>query len=135
MLNEYIVKDLIKSLNIGCIENYYVGILDNKKDNSLGIYSDGYSDMEVDGNKENIKRNTMYIRLLWHGTVSPKQTCINAIEIKKQLEKLSNHIRNEQFIYDLIEITKLDVGNPIDVSCDDNGIFERVIHLQITYIN
>ena len=129
MLNEYIVKDLIKTLQIECIENYYVGVLDNKKDNSLGVYSDGY-----DNNELGIARNTMYIRLLWHGTVSPKKTCLDAIMIKKRLQELSNIIINEQFIFDDIELTKLEVGNPIDVSCDNNGVFERVLHLQITFL-
>ena len=54
MLTEYIVKDLIKSLNITGIEHYYVGTLKEKEEKSLGIYSDGYSDERV-----GISKNTM----------------------------------------------------------------------------
>ena len=42
------VKDLIKSLNIFEDEtiNYYCGILDQKKEKSLGFYKEDYGDVE-----------------------------------------------------------------------------------------
>ena len=89
MLTEYNVKDLIKNLNISNIKHYYVGILKEKEDYSLGIYSDGYSDERV-----GITKNTMYLRLLIHWNESPGQTLLQTIEIKKQIDKLANEIWN-----------------------------------------
>lgn len=130
MLTEYNVKNLIKSLNIKSIQHYYVGILKEKEEYSLGIYSDGYSDERV-----GISKNTMYLRLLVHWNNSPGQTLLQTIEIKKHLDKLANEIWNKkEVIIDNIKITRLKCGTPIDVNCDENDIFERVLHLEIDYI-
>jgi hypothetical protein len=132
MLTEYNVKNLIKNtIKLDTLKNYYVGILKDKEPYSLGIYSDGYSDERV-----GIKKNTMYLRLLVHWNDSPGQTLLNTVEIKKQLDKLSTQIWNNGSIYiDNIEITRLKCGTPIDVSHDENDIFERVLHLEIDFIN
>lgn len=131
MLTEYMVKDLIKSLNIDGIEHYYVGILKNKEEKSLGIYSDGYSDERV-----GISKNTMYLRLLVHWNSSPGLTLIQTIEIKKKLDELSNEIWNgKEVIVDDIRITRIKCGTPIDIDSDENDIFERVLHLEIDYVN
>ena len=54
----------------------------------------------------------------------------------KALDKLCNEIwnRNEIKIND-IKITRMKCGTPIDVDCDENDIFERVLHLEIDYVN
>lgn len=131
MLTEYNVKDLIKSLNIKNIKHYYVGILKEKENYSLGIYSDGYSNERV-----GISKNTMYLRLLVHWDESPGQTLLNTITIKKEIDKLSNEIWNgKQVEIDGIKITRIKCGTPIDVNCDENDIFERVLHLEIDYIS
>ncbi len=131
MLTEYIVKDLIKSLNITGIEHYYVGTLKEKEEKSLGIYSDGYSDERV-----GISKNTMYLRLLVHWNDSPGQTLLQTIEVKKALDKLCNEIWNRKEIkINDIKITRMKCGTPIDVDCDENDIFERVLHLEIDYVN
>lgn len=130
MLTEYNVKDLIKNLNISNIKHYYVGILKEKEDYSLGIYSDGYSDERV-----GITKNTMYLRLLIHWNESPGQTLLQTIEIKKQIDKLANEIWNGRiFEINNIKITRVKCGTPIDVNCDENEIYERVLHLEIDYI-
>lgn len=130
MLTEYNVKDLIKNLNINGIKHYYVGILKEKEDYSLGIYSDGYSDERV-----GISKNTMYLRLLVHWDSSPGQTLLQTIEVKKALDRLSNEIWNGKEIeIDGIRITRLKCGTPVDVSCDENDIYERVLHLEIDYV-
>lgn len=130
MLTEYIVKDLIKSLNIAGIEHYYVGLLKEKEEKSLGIYSDGYADERV-----GITKNTMYLRLLVHWNESPGQTLLQTIEVKKKLDKLANEIWNgkEVKIND-IKITRMKCGTPINVEADENDIFERVLHLEIDYV-
>lgn len=130
MLTEYIVKDLIKGLNIKNIEHYYVGILKEKEEKSLGIYSDGYADERV-----GITKNTMYLRLLVHWNESPGQTLLQTVEVKKALDKLANEIWNgkEVKIND-IKITRIKCGTPIDVEADENDIFERVLHLTIDYV-
>ena len=130
MLTEYNVKNLIKNLGITGIKHYYVGILKEKEPYSLGIYSDGYDDERV-----GISKNTMYLRLLVHWNESPGQTLLNTIEIKKELDKLSNKIWNDgSMTVDNIKITRLKCGTPIDVNSDENDIFERVLHLEIDYI-
>jgi hypothetical protein len=131
MLTEYNVKDMLKQLNINGVKHYYVGTLKQKEDYSLGVYSDGYSDERVD-----IKKNTMYIRLLVHWNESPGQTLLNSIEIKKNIDKLSEEIRKKrEYEIDGIKITRLKCGTPIDVDKDENDICERVLHLEIDYIN
>jgi hypothetical protein len=130
MITEDDVKDMIKSLNISDIKHYYVGILKEKQDYSLGIYSDGYADERV-----GISKNTMYLRLLVHWNESPGQTLLQTIEIKKKLDKLANEIWNgKEIILNNNKITRFKCGTPIDVKCDENDIYERVLHLEVDYI-
>ena len=77
----------------------------------------------------------MFLRLLVHWNDSPGQTLLQTIEIKKAIDRLCNEIWNgkEVKIND-IKITRMKCGTQIDVDCDENDIFERVLHLEIDYV-
>lgn len=124
------VRDFLKTLEPK-FSSYYVGKLDAKKDNSLGIYNlkrSGGPQIALgglDATKTLIKK----ISLLIHGTKNNVET-----------EKLSNALyesllkTNVDVIgtYDVCMIGLLCDG-PINVGNDDNGVCEYVIEFEIYY--
>lgn len=121
-------KDFCKTLKTA-FDNYYCGRLDGKKNHSLGIYN-LKSDCKIPiGGETNRKVSERNFSLLIHWDNNYNNTEIKALELQKELQTIQN-VRYENFNINFIQVH---FAEPIDVSTDDKGIFERVIELTIYY--
>jgi hypothetical protein len=112
-------------------EHYYIGKLNNKNENSLGIYNlSRRSDYEISiGGEETTKTKNKNISLLIHGNKNKTQTETSAYNLFETLSK----VRNEKIGTHEINYINMLCAEPIDVDTDENGIYEYVIELQIYY--
>lgn len=121
-------KDFCKTLKTK-FDNYYCGRLDGKKNHSLGIYS-LRNDCKIPlGGESNKKTFEESYSLLIHWDNNYNNTEIKARELQNELQTIQNVTFGD---YD-INFIKLSFTEPIDVSSDDKGIFERVIELTVFY--
>ncbi|WP_300891695.1 hypothetical protein [uncultured Clostridium sp.] len=135
------VKDLIKSLNIFEDEtiNYYCGILDQKKEKSLGFYKEDYGDKEVNVNGKPISIKGKQIQILIHWNKNYNETEIAAQKIYKALEKFNDVIiENKGYEFKEFKIFYLDLidGEPLDYNKDpvtDTGVFQQGIRFRLIY--
>lgn len=135
------VKDLIKSLNIFEDEtiNYYCGILDQKKEKSLGFYKEDYGDKEVNVNGKPISIKGKQIQILIHWNKNYNETEIAAQKIYKALEKFNDVIiENKGYEFKEFKIFYLDLidGEPLDYKKDpvtDTGVFQQGIRFRLIY--
>lgn len=121
------IKDWLKT--IGNAEHYYTGKLDNKKEKSIGVYqrsSYGPKRMAFGGVKKYEIKN---ISLLIHWNENSKETEAAAIELFEKLMAMKQFQIGDTFVHFL----SMQVGEPVDVGTDDNGIYERVIWIDIYY--
>ena len=135
------VKDLIKSLNIFEDEtiNYYCGILDQKKEKSLGFYKEDYGDKEVNVNGKPISIKGKQIQILIHWNKNYNETEIAAQKMYKALEKFNDVIiENKGYEFKEFKIFYLDLidGEPLDYNKDpvtDTGVFQQGIRFRLIY--
>lgn len=121
-------KDFCKTLKTK-FDNYYCGRLDGKKNHSLGVYS-LRNDCKIPlGGESNKKTFEESYSLLIHWDNNYNNTEIKARELQNELQTIQNVTFGD---YD-INFIKLSFTEPIDVSSDDKGIFERVIELTVYY--
>ena len=121
-------KDFCKTLKTK-FDNYYCGRLDGKKNHSLGIYS-LRNDCKIPlGGESNKKTFEESYSLLIHWDNNYNNTETKARELQNELQTIQNVTFGD---YD-INFIKLSFTEPIDVSSDDKGIFERVIELTVFY--
>ena len=126
------IRDYIKTANIA--ENYYIGKLDAKKEKSIGVYQlkkrNEYE--RAIGTEENdrIKHKGISVLVHWNK---------NAAETERAAQELYNFLKNTQpkTIIGNKEISFIQVlhNEPIDISTDEFGIYERVIEFIIYYQN
>ncbi len=124
------VLEWIKSLDIQ-FDNYYIGVLDSKKQKSLGVYNLKRATLPIIalGGLKNTSYNVKRISLLIHWNKASDESESKATELfeilmKAKLKKIG--------IYDVNFIGMLTNG-PVDVGRDDNGICEYVIEFEIYY--
>lgn len=124
------VLEWIKSLDIQ-FDNYYIGVLDSKKQKSLGVYNLKRATLPIIalGGLKNTSYNIKRISLLIHWNKASDESESKATELfeilmKAKLKKIG--------IYDVNFIGMLTNG-PVDVGRDDNGICEYVIEFEIYY--
>ena len=135
------VKDLVKSLNIFENEtiNYYCGILDQKKEQSLGFYKEDYGDNEVNVNGKAISIKVKQIQILIHWNKNYNETEIAAQKVYKALEKFNDVIiENKGYEFKEFKIFYLDLidGEPLDYKKDpvtDTGVFQQGIRFRLIY--
>lgn len=135
------VKDLIKSLNIFENEtiNYYCGILDQKKEKSLGFYKEDYGDREVDVNGQPISIKGKQIQILIHWNKNYNETEIASQKLYKALEKFNDVIiENKGYEFKEFKIFYIDLidGEPLDYKKDpvtDTGVFQQGIRFRLIY--
>lgn len=129
------IRDWLKSFNL--FDNYYIGRLDKKKNNSLGVYN-----LQDTGRREVIGDLKIYdkkgISLLIHGDGNKDRTEKKAYELYNALENLIIRCSYLQEEYPKIggkKVFFLELLNnqPIDVDQDDDSIYEYVIELNIYY--
>lgn len=112
-------------------DNYYIGILDNKKDKSLGIYNLKRNKPPVIaiGGLENTSYGVKQVSLLVHYSKSMNET-----------EKIANRLFEEMMNAKPLKLGEHKVqfigmltSEAIDVGRDENGICEYVIEFEIYY--
>lgn len=123
------IRDWIKMLEVG--ENFYIGKLDNKKEKSIGIYQrrpSGRAEIAL-GGLEHTKTATKQVSILIHWNQYANETEEAAQELYDKILRSSNVTIAGKHVHYI----RLEVPEPIDVGTDDNGVYERVIWLDLIY--
>jgi hypothetical protein len=133
------IKDLVKSLNIIDGISYYCGILDQKKEQSLGFYKEESGKKEVNINGYKLSVQGKQIQILIHWNKNYNETEIAAQTIYKALEDLSKTIiENKGYVYKNFKIFALELldTEPLDYKKDpvtDTGVFQQGIRFRLIY--
>lgn len=123
------VRDWIKTFNAA--NNYYIGKLDNKQENSIGIYQRKTIDgpRVAIGGRSLASYDVKSISILIHWNK-------NANETEKRAQYLYNRLFEAESVVigeTPIKIIFLLQNEPVDVGTDDNNVYERVIELDLYY--
>lgn len=124
------IRDWLKSF--GLFNNYYIGRLDTKKLNSLGVYNlQDAGRREVIGGLKKYKKKG--ISLLIHGDTNKTTTERKAWSLYEKLEELIYTCEYPQIGNKKVYFIELLNNEPIDVDQDANSIYEYVIELNIYF--
>ena len=122
------IRDWLKSFSL--FDNYYIGRLDTKKKNSLGIYN-----LQDTGRREVIGGQKKYekkgVSLLIHGDTNKAKTEQKAFELYNALETIGDdkkRIGNKKVYF-----VQLLNNEPIDVDQDADSVYEYVIEMNIYF--
>lgn len=123
------VRDWIKTFNAA--NNYYIGKIDNKQENSIGIYQRKTIDgpRVAIGGKSLASYDVKSISILIHWNK-------NANETEKRAQYLYNRLFEAESVVigeTPIKMIALLQNEPVDVGTDDNNVYERVIELDLYY--
>ena len=122
------IRDWLKSF--GLFDNYYIGRLDTKKKNSLGIYNLQDTDRrEVIGGLKKYEKKG--VSLLIHGDTNKAKTEQKAFELYNALESIGDdkkRIGNKKVYF-----VQLLNNEPIDVDQDADSVYEYVIEMNIYF--
>ena len=124
------IRDWLKSF--GLFDNYYIGRLDSKKKNSLGVYN-----RQDAGRREVIGGLKVYekkgVSLLIHGDTNKANTERKAWNLYNAIESVSKNenilIAKEKKVF-FIELLN---NEPIDVNQDADSVYEYVIEMNIYF--
>lgn len=120
------VRDWIKNYNAS---NFlYVGKLDNKQDYSIGVYQRGTT-QAVRAIGAQSSYDIKQISILIHWNKNAKDTEKRAMYLYNQILNSENVIIGNHHVY----VIRLLHNEPIDVGTDDNGVYERVIELDLFF--
>lgn len=123
------IRDWIKSFGIA--ENYYIGVLDNKKEKSIGVYDrdvSGPPDIAI-GGLDATKTEKRSISLLIHWNKNANETEQKARYLYNTL-LCQNNVTIDGLHVDYIYLV---VPMPIAVGTDDKGVYEYVIQFDLYY--
>lgn len=122
------IRDWLKSFSL--FDNYYIGRLDTKKKNSLGVYN-----LQDTGRREVIGGLKKYekkgVSLLIHGDTNKAKTEQKAFELYNALEAIGDDkklIGNKKVCF-----VQLLNNEPIDVDQDADSVYEYVIEMNIYF--
>ena len=122
------IRDWLKSFSL--FDNYYIGRLDTKKKNSLGVYN-----LQDTGRREVIGGLKKYekkgVSLLIHGDTNKAKTEQKAFELYNALESIGDdkkRIGNKKVCF-----VQLLNNEPIDVDQDADSVYEYVIEMNIYF--
>lgn len=123
------VRDWIKTFNAA--NNYYIGKIDNKQENSIGIYQRKTIDgpRVAIGGRSLTSYDVKSISILIHWNK-------NANETEKRAQYLYNRLFEAESVViggTPIKMITLLQNEPVDVGTDDNNVYERVIELDLYY--
>ena len=123
------VRDWIKTFNAA--NNYYIGKIDNKQENSIGIYQRKTIDSPrvAIGGRLLASYDVKSISILIHWNK-------NANETEKRAQYLYNRLFEAESVViggTPIKMIALLQNEPVDVGTDDNNVYERVIELDLYY--
>ena len=124
------IRDWLKSF--GLFDNYYIGRIDSKKKNSLGVYN-----LQDAGRREVIGGLKVYekkgVSLLIHGDTNKANTERKAWYLYNAIESVSKNenilIAKEKKVF-FIELLN---NEPIDVNQDADSVYEYVIEMNIYF--
>ena len=124
------IRDWLKSF--GLFDNYYIGRIDSKKKNSLGVYN-----LQDAGRREVIGGLKVYekkgVSLLIHGDTNKTNTERKAWDLYNAIESVSKNenilIAKEKKVF-FIELLN---NEPIDVNQDADSVYEYVIEMNIYF--
>lgn len=126
------VKNWLKSFEL--FDNYYIGRLDTKKKNSLGVYN-----LQDTGRREVIGGLKKYekkgISLLIHGDTNKTTTERLAWSLYDKLEEMIYLCEYPQIGNKKVYFIELLNNEPVDVNQDADSIYEYVIELNIYFEN
>lgn len=122
------VRDYIKTFKVA--ENYYIGKMDNKKDKSIGVYQrqSNYPPRICIGTESSYERKPISVLLHWNKNA--KETEEQAFLLYQKLTEAIVPLEiggTTVFFIDMLNT------EPVDVSTDDNGVYERVIEFDLYY--
>ena len=124
------IRDWLKSF--GIFDNYYIGRLDAKEKNSLGVYN-----LQDDGRREVIGGLKKYekkgVSLLIHGDSNKASTEKKAFSLYNALENLIISCEYPSIGGKKVFFIELLNNQPIDVDQDENSTYEYVIELNIYF--
>ena len=124
------IRDWLKSF--GLFNNYYIGRLDTKKLNSLGVYNlQDTGRREVIGGLKKYKKKG--ISLLVHGDTNKTTTERKAWSLYEKLEELIYTCEYPQIGNKKVYFIELLNNEPVDVDQDANSIYEYVIEMNIYF--
>lgn len=126
------LKDVLSWLKtFANFEHYYIGILDSKKNKSLGIYNlkDRNKPIIAIGGLDNTSYNVKKVSLLVHWSNAYDESEEEAIALYEAILRSKPQNIGE---YDVCFVGMI-VNGPIDVGRDDKGICEFVIEFEIYY--
>ena len=121
------VRDFLKSFDIG--SHFYIGKLDNKPDEAIGVYSLRGSGAPVTAIGGESSYDIIGVSVLVHWNRNAKETEDAARRLYEQLRTVRDVSIKNHAVY-LIELL---VPEPVDVGTDDKGVYERVTELKIWY--
>ena len=124
------IRDWLKSF--GLFDNYYIGRIDSKKKNSLGVYN-----LQDAGRREVIGGLKVYekkgVSLLIHGDTNKANTERKAWDLYNAIESVSKNenilIAKEKKVF-FIELLN---NEPIDANQDSDSVYEYVIEMNIYF--
>lgn len=124
------IRDWLKSF--GLFDNCYIGRIDSKKKNSLGVYN-----LQDAGRREVIGGLKVYekkgVSLLIHGDTNKANTERKAWDLYNAIESVSKNenilIAKEKKVF-FIELLN---NEPIDVNQDSDSVYEYVIEMNIYF--
>jgi len=121
------IRDWIKTLKTDA-ENFYCGRLDAKKQKSIGIYQLKSADTRrtVLGGIDCQIYDVKAVSILIHWTKNSVDTEKSALSIYQQIKNSNRFNIGSEYIF----FTEMLQGEPVDVSADDSGIYERVIEVK-----
>ena len=124
------IRDWLKSF--GLFDNYYIGRLDTKKKNSLGVYN-----LQDDGRREVIGDLKKYekkgVSLLVHGDTNKTTTERKAFDLYEKLEGIISSCEYPEIGGKKVFFIALLNNEPVDVDNDKDNIYEYVIELNIYF--
>ena len=124
------IRDWLKSF--GLFDNYYIGRLDTKKKNSLGVYN-----LQDDGRREVIGGLKKYekkgVSLLIHGDSNKASTEKKAFSLYYAIENLITSCEYPSIGDKKVFFIELLNNQPIDVDQDESSTYEYVIELNIYF--
>lgn len=124
------IRDWLKSF--GMFDNYYIGRIDAKKKNSLGVYN-----LQDTGRREVIGGLKKYekkgISLLIHGDTNKASTEKKAWSLYEKIEELIYTCDYPQIGGKDMYFIELLNNQPVDVDQDSDSIYEYVIEFNIYF--
>ena len=124
------IRDWLKTF--GLFDSYFIGRLDSKKKNSLGVYN-----LNDEGRREVIGGLKAYekkgISLLIHGDTNKANTEKKAYSLYNALEDLIVSCDYPSIGGKKVYFIELLYNQPIDVDQSDDNIYEYVIELNIYF--